>query len=249
MANPSSLLKYLLCERTQQETICKPNLSCMTPNTTLLTSHALPQNAENGKFLPLSLQNQMLHIHNMLYYHVQAHIQSQRQYKVPLPLLHYNPNCWNSSTRWEDEWKQEKRGKGEEEREEDQEEECKRKISYQIYSFQKYIKNFSPPSLWSKFTLHYCWWPMDGKVGSWSWLLTKGRDQENYPSRLLVTSVKTPLVEESESLSAKSGSLNTRLQTDLPGQMVLYNSLGSNRRGEPKAGYILAEWNHHMTYW
>jgi hypothetical protein len=35
---------------------------------------------------------------------------------------------------------------------------------------------------------------MDGKVGSWSWLLTKGRDQENYPSRLLVTSVKTPYV-------------------------------------------------------
>jgi hypothetical protein len=34
---------------------------------------------------------------------------------------------------------------------------------------------------------------MDGKVGSWSWLLTKDRDQENYPSRLLVTSIKTPL--------------------------------------------------------
>jgi hypothetical protein len=50
-----------------------------------------------------------------------------------------------------------KKRKGEEEREEDQEEECKRKISYQIYPFQKYIKKFSPPSLWSKFTLHYCW--------------------------------------------------------------------------------------------
>jgi hypothetical protein len=28
--------------------------------------------------------------------------------------------------------------------------------------------------------------------GSWSWLLTKGRDQENYLSRPLVTSVKRP---------------------------------------------------------
>jgi hypothetical protein len=45
----------------------------------------------------------------------------------------------------------------EEEREEDKEEECKRKRSYQIYPFQKYIKKFNPPSLWSKFTLHYYW--------------------------------------------------------------------------------------------
>ena len=182
MANPSSLLKHLLCERTQQETIRKPNLSCTTPNTMLLTSHALPQNAKNGKFLPFSLQNERLHIHNMLYYHIQAHIQSQRQYKVPLPLLHYNPNCWNSSTRWEDEWKQEKRGKGEEEREEDQEEECKRKISYQIYSFQKYIKNFSPPSqpVQVHFTLLLV-------TNGWeSWLLVMALDQGPWPRELSI---------------------------------------------------------------
>jgi hypothetical protein len=32
-----------------------------------------------------------------------------------------------------------------------------KKKSYQIYPFQKYIKKFSPPFLWSKFTLHYYW--------------------------------------------------------------------------------------------
>jgi hypothetical protein len=34
----------------------------MTPNTMLLMSHALPQIADNGKFIPFSLQNQRLHI-------------------------------------------------------------------------------------------------------------------------------------------------------------------------------------------
>jgi hypothetical protein len=35
---------------------------------------------------------------------------------------------------------------------------------------------------------------MHEKIGSWSLVVSKSRDQENYPSRLLVTSVKTPLV-------------------------------------------------------
>jgi hypothetical protein len=93
MANLNSLLIHPLCGRTQPQMIYKPNLSCMTPNTTLLMSHALPQNAKNGKFLPLPLQDQRLHIHNMLYHHTQAHIQSQCQYKVLLPLFHCHPNC------------------------------------------------------------------------------------------------------------------------------------------------------------
>jgi hypothetical protein len=36
---------------------------------------------------------------------------------------------------------------------------------------------------------------MHEKIGSWSLIVTKSRDQENYMSRLLVTSVKTPLGE------------------------------------------------------
>jgi hypothetical protein len=35
---------------------------------------------------------------------------------------------------------------------------------------------------------------MQEKIGSWSLVVTKSRDQENYPSRLLVTSVKTPSI-------------------------------------------------------
>jgi hypothetical protein len=33
---------------------------------------------------------------------------------------------------------------------------------------------------------------MQEKIGSWSLDVTKSRNQENYPSQLLVTSVKTP---------------------------------------------------------
>jgi hypothetical protein len=33
---------------------------------------------------------------------------------------------------------------------------------------------------------------MHEKIGSWSLVVTKSHDQENYPSQLLVTSVKTP---------------------------------------------------------
>jgi hypothetical protein len=54
--------------------------------------------------------------------------------------------------------------------------------------FRNTLKKPAPSSR-SKFTLHYWKWPRDEKIGSWSWLLTKGH-QENYLSRPLVTSVK-----------------------------------------------------------
>jgi hypothetical protein len=57
--------------------------------------------------------------------------------------------------------------------------------------FRNALKKPAPSSR-PKFTLHYWKWPRDEKIGSWSWLLTKGRDQENYLSRPLVTSVKRP---------------------------------------------------------
>jgi hypothetical protein len=95
-------------------------------------------------------------------------------YKVFLPFSHCNLHCWNSTRRWK---KKNKRMKG--------------KVNYQICLFKKCIKKPAPSSR-SKFTLHYYKWPRDEKIGSWSWLLTKGRDQENYLSRPLVTSVKRP---------------------------------------------------------
>jgi hypothetical protein len=48
-----------------------------------------------ANFLLFPLQNQRLYIHNMLFYHMQAYIQSDRQHKVLFPLLHCNPNCKN----------------------------------------------------------------------------------------------------------------------------------------------------------
>jgi hypothetical protein len=58
--------------------------------------------------------------------------------------------------------------------------------------FRNVVKKISSPPNRSKFTLHYWTWPMHEKIGSWLLVVTKSCDQENYPSRLLVTSVKTP---------------------------------------------------------
>jgi hypothetical protein len=57
---------------------------------------------------------------------------------------------------------------------------------------KKCVKKISSPPSWSKFALHYWKWPMQEKIASWSLVVTKNRDQESYPSQLLVTSVKTP---------------------------------------------------------